>query len=153
MNAAPRLVILLVDDVAINRRRFREIIQRSCPGVEIVEACSEEEADRAIDANPRLMAAVVDACLPDEHTQKGLNVLAYLRRMQPDCMRILVTSRLQERDVKDRANVEAFVSFHHSKSNAPSMLADALGEASRRYWRCREPESVTVGAVSSVPRL
>jgi DNA-binding NarL/FixJ family response regulator len=134
-------VLIVDDDAQVQRPYLSLIVQQRVPEAAILEAGSPDDAIRVIDANPDLTAAVVDLCLPDKRGQAGLDVLQYLRTKAPECMRILVTSLIHERDVRDRSNAEAFVHIHDPKGSQRSLLGDALSEALRRHWRRLETAS------------
>jgi CheY-like chemotaxis protein len=136
---SPKIKVLVVDDeFEVQRPYLVDIVREQIPDADILEAGTVEQAKSLIDANPDLTAAVVDLSLPDVASQSGLVVLRYLRTHCSTCMRILVTSKIHEQDVRDRSDVEKFVSIHHSNTTQRNMLKTALTSALRRHWEQME---------------
>ena len=119
--------ILALDDDALVRRAIDRILRRK--GHEVIQAAQAAQALR-LAQDVDFDIALVDHQLPDA---TGIEVLGKLRALQPRCIRMLITGRLELPMVKDAVN-HGEVSKVIEKPLDKNLLVDAV-DGSLRYMQ------------------
>ena len=115
--------ILLVDDDEKFRSRLGKALNER--GYSVLEANGKEAAIKEVEANPRQTEfAVVDMKMPGE---SGLDVIAELKRMQPNMTIIVLTGYGSIATTKDAVKLGA-LDYLTKPSDADEILAALHGE-------------------------
>jgi CheY-like chemotaxis protein len=123
--------VLVVDDTDSQREFLVDVISRTLPLWQVVEASTAKQALEAIRLNPDFAIAVVDLHLSARLTNKeGLAVLSKLQESLPGCFRILVTRFRATAPESDSGDLEIhrFVSLRHEDTSPNAQLRSALLE-------------------------
>lgn len=122
--------VLTVDDDVLVRRVIERILKEA--DYEVFQAASGDEAIR-LAKTTRFDVALVDYMLP---RTDGLEVMQHLRRLQPQCMRVLVTARLDLPlviEAVNRGEVARVVSKPFEASELVRVVSETLRV--RRDWK------------------